>query len=257
MKIYSWNVNGLRACARKGFGEWLGGSDADIVGLQEVRARSEQLEENVRAPEGWFCHFVPAQRPGYSGVALYSREKPQKVETSLGVDDFDCEGRLQWAQFTSLNGANVYFPNGSGKNRDNSRIPFKLNFYRALHEQLNAHFVGTKPVIVMGDFNTAHEEIDLARPKQNHKTSGFCLEEREELSRWIEGGWTDSFRCFTEGNGHYTWWSNRKGVRERNVGWRIDYVLVNKAARQALTNAFICPDVMGSDHCPIGVELEI
>ncbi|HEY5659122.1 MAG TPA: exodeoxyribonuclease III [Myxococcota bacterium] len=256
MRILSWNVNGLRACGRKGFGRWLARSGAEIVGVQEVRAFTEQLPKTLRAPRGWHAHFAPAQRPGYSGVGLYSRRRPDRVETSLGEARFDVEGRLQLAHFGRLVLVNGYFPKGSGTNRDNTRVPFKLDFYRALFERVEKLRRGGRRVLVMGDLNTAHREIDLARPRQNRKTSGFLPEERAELDRWIEAGWVDTFRRFTADGGHYTWWSQRFGVRAKNVGWRIDYVLTSPAAARHVTGAFIQPRVTGSDHCPVGVDVD-
>jgi exodeoxyribonuclease-3 len=256
MRVCSWNVNGIRACAKKGFRDWLEASDARIVGLQEVRATDAQAREALGDLEGWHLHVSPAARAGYSGVALLSREAPTKLETALGESRFDDEGRVQIARFGRLVVANVYFPNGSGKDRSNDRVPFKLDFYRTLHDKLDRLRRGGARVLVMGDFNTAHHEIDLARPKTNQKTSGFLPEEREELSRWIANGWVDTFRRGQPEGGHYTWWSQRFGVRERNVGWRIDYVLASKAAARHVRHAFHEPHVMGSDHCPVGVELD-
>ena len=257
MRLVSWNVNGLRSCYKKGFSDWLQTTDATIVGLQEVRALPEQLSDEQREPEGWTTHFSPAERKGYSGVAFFARQGFENIRTSLGEEQFDCEGRVQIGEWGSLVVANVYFPNGSGKNRDNSRIPFKLDFYRRLFDVLEAEREKGRPVVVMGDFNTAHREIDLARPKQNHKTSGFCPNEREELDRWLQAGWVDSFRhVHGDVEGHYTWWSNRKGVRERNVGWRIDYALVSEAAMPFLKDATVHADVLGSDHCPISLDFE-
>ena len=258
MKIISWNVNGLRACVRKGFSQWLTETDADVVGLQEVRARVDQLPDEIVHPEGWHTLFTPAVRPGYSGVGLYSRHPIEEITTSLGVEEFDVEGRVQIARIGGVRIANIYFPNGSGKNRDNSRIPFKLNFYQTLFDTLEPWRKSGEPVVVIGDFNTAHRPIDLARPKSNHKTSGFCPEEREELDRWLNHGWVDSFRLHhPDKEDMYTWWSNRPGVRERNVGWRIDYGLVSENTREACTNAWIETDTLGSDHCPLGLELTL
>lgn len=256
MRLVSWNVNGLRACYKKGFADWLQNSNADVVGLQEVRALPEQLTVEQRQPEGWSTHFSAAKRKGYSGVAIYTQRKTDRVRTSIGDPSFDDEGRVQIADFGNLVVANIYFPNGSGKDRDNSRIPFKLAFYRKLFEELERERQAGRAVIVMGDFNTAHREIDLARPKSNHKTSGFCQEEREELTRWLEAGWHDTFRHLNgDEPGHYTWWSNRRGVRERNVGWRIDYALCCEKALVHLEQSAIHPGVLGSDHCPISLDL--
>jgi exodeoxyribonuclease-3 len=255
-RILSWNVNGLRACAKKGFGDWLERCGAEIVGVQEVRARCEQLPEGVALPTAWHSHFVAAKRSGYSGVGLYSRRAPDRIESELGKPRFDREGRVQLARFGRLLLANVYFPNGKGTDRDNSRVPFKLAFYRALFERLQRMRRGGYRVLVMGDWNTAHREIDLARPRENQQISGFLPEERAEIDRWLAAGWIDCFRRFEKGPGHYSWWSQRFGVRERNVGWRIDYVLASPAAMRYVADAFIQPEVMGSDHCPVGVDVD-
>lgn len=256
MKICSWNVNGLRAVARKGFADWLAETDIDVLGIQEVRAHPGQVPPEVAAPAGWHTHFHPAQRPGYSGVGLYARRPWDSLEISLDEPTFDDEGRLQIARFGALTIANVYFPNGSGKDRDNGRIPYKLSFYRALFERLEPQRRAGAPLVVIGDFNTAHQEIDLARPKQNTNTSGFCAEERAELDRWLQAGWVDSFRQRVAEGGHYTWWSNRPGIREKNIGWRIDYALLSPGAMPFLRDAAIWPHVQGSDHCPVYVALD-
>jgi exodeoxyribonuclease-3 len=256
LEILSWNVNGLRAAGDKGFLQWLRGSRAQFVGVQEVRAQPEQLTPELRSPRGWHTHFVAAERKGYSGVGLYSRLRPDAVEQRLGVAELDAEGRVQIARMGALTVVNAYFPNGNGKNRDNSRVPFKLRFYRRLHRVLEAEKRRGGRILVMGDLNTAHRPIDLARPRQNEKTSGFLPEERAELERWLKTGWVDTFRHFEPGSGHYTWWSQRKGVRERNVGWRIDYVLASPGALPFVQAAKILPHVYGSDHCPVGVTLD-
>lgn len=257
MRVLSWNVNGLRAIDRGGrFRRWLERSAGDIVGVQEARARLEQLPRRLQRPKGWHTHVAEAERRGYSGVALFTRRAPDAVETCLGADELDREGRLQLARFGRLVVANVYFPNGNGVDRDNSRVPYKLRFYRALFERLARERSRGRRVLVMGDFNTAHREIDLARPRQNKRTSGFLAPEREELERWLDAGWVDTFRHFEPGPGHYTWWSQRKGVREKNIGWRIDYVLACPAAMAFVERAYILRHVRGSDHCPIGVDLD-
>ena len=256
MRILSWNVNGLRACASKGFGRWLARSGADVVGVQEVRARCEDLPPRLAAPAGWHAHFSPAARAGYSGVGLFARRAPDAIDCTLGRPCFDVEGRLQLARFGRLVVANVYFPNGSGTQRDNSRVPYKLRFYRALFERLEKLRADGSHALVMGDFNTAHEEIDLARPRANPNTSGFLLRERRELGRWLSAGWVDTFRAFEPGPGHYSWWSQRPGARDRNIGWRIDYVLASPETMRFVRGAFIDPTVLGSDHAPVGVELD-
>jgi exodeoxyribonuclease-3 len=256
VRIVSFNVNGLRSVLKKGFRRWLTRSGATIVGLQEVRAREDQLTPHARAFSGWHRHVVSAARPGYSGVALLARSPPCAVVTTLGDHAFDVEGRFQLARFGRLVVVNAYFPNGNGPERDNSRISYKLAFYRAVFDRLEPEKQRGTPILVMGDFNTAHREIDLARPKQNVKTSGFTPEERAELDRWICADWVDTFRCFEPGPGHYSWWSQRPGVREKNVGWRIDYVLASPGAAPYLRGAFIHRHVTGSDHCPVGVEVD-
>ena len=255
MRIVSWNVNGLRACVKKGYLDVLTATDADVWLLQEVRAFPEQLPEAARRTEGWHAAFFPAERPGYSGVAIYSRRPPDRVDTSLGEERFDAEGRFIAAHFGRLVVASVYFPKGSGRERDNSRVPYKLDFYRAVFEQIE-RYRKRGPVFVGGDYNTAVEAIDLARPKTNTKSSGFLPEERDEMRRWFEAGWVDVFRRqHPDEPGHYTWWRQFGGARENNVGWRIDYVLASPSAARRVQDAFIWPDVLGSDHCPVGVDL--
>jgi exodeoxyribonuclease-3 len=189
-------------------------------------------------------------------VALFTRREPDRIDTRLGEPRFDREGRLQLAHFGRLVVVNVYFPKGSGKNRDNSRVPYKLDFSRALFARLERLRRSGKRLLVMGDFNTAHQEIDLARPRENQKTSGFLPEERAEFERWIAAGWVDTFRRFESSPGHYTWWSQRAGVRAKNVGWRIDYVLASASVLPFVRRAFIRSEVRGSDHCPVGVDLD-
>ncbi len=256
MRIISWNVNGLRACAKKGFTDWLRGAGAQIVGLQEVRALPEQVPDEIRMLPRWHQSYSPAERLGYSGVGLLSRKRPDRIDNELGEHRFDCEGRLQIAHFGRLVVANGYFPKGSGSKRDNSRIPYKMDFYRRVFDEVEELRRAGKRVLVMGDFNTAHEEIDLARPKQNVENSGFRPEERAEFQRWIDAGWIDTFRHFEPQGGHYTWWSQRQGARQHNVGWRIDYVLACPAAIPHIRKAFISYHVHSSDHCPIGVDAD-
>jgi exodeoxyribonuclease-3 len=256
MRIVSWNVNGLRACASKGFLKFLRASKADVVGIQEVRAFESQLDEDLRRPHGWFTEFSAAEKPGYSGVGFYCRTAPDRVERSLGEARFDAEGRYLVAHFGRLAIVSAYFPKGSGNERDNSRVPYKLDFYRAVFDRVEA-LRRRGPVFVMGDFNTAHTEIDLARPETNRKTSGFLPEERAEVDRWIAAGWVDVFRKRHPGEaGHYTWWRQWGGARENNVGWRIDYVLASPSAARRVKDAFIWPKVKGSDHCPVGVDVD-
>ena len=257
MRIVSWNVNGLRSIEGKGFHRFVAKVKPDVIGVQETRARVEQLGERMRTLRGLpHAHFVHAERPGYSGVAIYSSRPLEGVETSLGARSLDVEGRIQLARIGALTIVNGYFPNGSGNLHDNSRVPYKLRFYRALFRKLEPALDRGEPIVVMGDFNTAPHEIDLARPKENAKTSGFLPIERKELARWIARGFVDSFREFERGEGHYSWWSQRYGVRARNVGWRIDLALVSPGARPFLRGARIHAAVLGSDHAPIEVELD-
>lgn len=255
--VVSWNVNGIRSAVRQGFMNWLKGCTADVVALQEVRADAAAIPPEIMRLRRWTRNFQAADRKGYSGVGLLSLGKPSSVETSLGIEEFDVEGRCQIARFGALWLVNSYFPNGNGKNRDNSRVPYKLAYYQRLRDTLRPAFDRGEPIVVVGDFNTAHQEIDLARPKQNRKTSGFLDEERAELSEWLKEGWVDSFRStHPEEEGRYTWWSQRFGVREKNVGWRIDYILLSPGAAPFLKEAAIYSSTKGSDHCPIGVTLD-
>jgi exodeoxyribonuclease-3 len=254
-RIVSWNVNGLRAAHRKGFLDWLAACDAEIVGLQEVRARLNQLPEELCSPSGWHAHIVAGTRPGYSGVALYARRPPDSVESSLGVRALDDEGRVVMARFGQLTVVNAYFPKGSGTLRDNSRVPYKLRFYRRLF-QILAPQLRSGRVLVMGDYNTAHEDIDLARPRQNVENSGFLPVERRAFARLVRAGWVDTFRHFEKAPGHYSWWSQRVGVRAKNIGWRIDYVLASPAAMRFVRAAAIHPEVRGSDHVPVSVDVD-
>jgi exodeoxyribonuclease-3 len=255
MRIVSWNVNGLRACARKGFSDFLTSSRADVLGVQEVRALAAQLDGDVRSPTGWHASFAAAERPGYSGVGIYSRQAPDRIETTLDDTRFDTEGRYIVAHFGRMAIASIYFPKGSGKERDNSRVPYKLDFYAAVFARMQA-LRRRGPVFVMGDFNTAHADIDLARPDSNRKASGFLPEERAELTRWTDAGWVDTFRAkHPAATGHYTWWRQWGNARRDNVGWRIDYVFASPAAAKRVHRAFIWPQIMGSDHCPVGVDL--
>ncbi len=254
MRLISWNVNGLRACARKGFVKVLEVCDADFFCVQEVRAFPEQLDDQTRYPKGWVANFSAAERPGYSGVGIYSKTEPDQVDTSLGVEEYDVEGRFILARFGRMSIASVYFPKGNGKNRDNSRVPYKLGFYDAVKARVDrARKRG--PVFVVGDFNTAHHDIDLARPKTNNKSSGFLPEERQVLTDWLDDGWVDIFRKQHPGEpGHYTWWRQWGDAKKNNVGWRIDYIYASTSAAKRIDSSYILRDVDASDHCPIGID---
>jgi exodeoxyribonuclease-3 len=255
LRLFSWNVNGLRACARKGFLDWLHDTRPDILGLQETRALPEQLDPEVLEPEGYHSALFPAQRKGYSGVALMSREPAKSVEMgALNEERFDSEGRLIVADFGDFLFYTGYFPNGG---HDLARVPYKLEFSEAVLQHAEAARRAGRSVIICGDVNTAREEIDLANPKSNQKNTGFLPEERAWVSRFLDHGYVDVFRARHPGEGgHYTWWSNRMGARERNVGWRIDYFFVSPELEPRVVDARIHPQVMGSDHCPIELILE-
>ena len=262
LRILSWNVNGLRSVHQRGlFLPWLTRSKAAFVGLQEVRASVDQLPDEL-LPRRWHREVVAAEKKGYSGVGFYSRHKPDTIVTSLGDARFDREGRYLEARLGRLTIVTAYFPNGNGSlldsgKRSNDRIPYKLDFYRAVFSHLEARRAAGEPILVMGDFNTAHRELELARPRENRNTSGFTEHEREELDSWLRSGWTDTFRhVHGDVEGAYSWWSQRVGVREKNIGWRLDLVLASPGAMPHLRDAFIHAHVTGSDHCPVGVELD-
>lgn len=258
--VASWNVNGLRACGSKGFTTWLQGCGADVVAVQEVRATASQIPDDVRNPPGWGSCFSSAAKAGYSGVGLYYRTPPEDVRTSCGETRFDDEGRLQLARIGKLLIVNGYFPNGNGSvlpggKRSNDRVPYKLEFYRKLYDLLETERQSGGRVLVVGDFNTAPQAIDLARPKDNVATSGFRPEERAEVQRWLDAGWVDAFRrLHPDREGAYSWWSQRFGIREKNIGWRIDLGLVSPGAAPFVQEAAIHADVRGSDHCPISFQ---
>jgi exodeoxyribonuclease-3 len=260
VKVASWNVNGLRAVFKKGFMRTLNRMEADgvdVVCLQETRCLREQVKSELGriAAKGWFIHVSAAEKKGYSGVTILSRRDPDSIETRLGQSDLDVEGRAQIARFGDWIVANGYFPNGSGPGRDHSRIPYKLRFFEAMFDALEAERAAGTPIVVVGDFNTAHQPIDLARPKGNRKTSGFTQEECDHLQSILDRGWTDTFRhLHPEQEGAYSWWSNRPGVREKNVGWRIDLAVASPGALARLEHAVIHADIKGSDHCPIQAD---
>jgi exodeoxyribonuclease-3 len=256
LRLFSWNVNGLRACGRKGFREWVDSERPDVLGLQETRALPEQLEPELREPDGYRVWFHAAEKKGYSGVALLSRVEPKRVTLGgLGDDRFDSEGRLIIADFGSFLFYTGYFPNGGN---DLSRVPFKLEFSEAVLQHAEKQRDAGRSIVICGDVNTAHHEIDLANPVSNKKNTGFLPEERAWVSRLVEHGYVDIFRHRNpETTGAYTWWSNRAGVRERNVGWRIDYFFISPDLLDRVVDTRIHADVMGSDHCPISLELAL
>ncbi len=253
MRIISWNVNGIRAAIRKDFFDWYKKDDPDIVCLQEVKARKEQLDGQLDSLSDRHIYWNAAEKAGYSGVAVFSKTEPLSVEKGFGIEEFDREGRVLRLEFEHFFLYNIYFPNGQ---RDQERLDYKLHFYDAYLEQIEALKKTGKAIITCGDYNTAHKEIDLKNPKENSKTSGFLPIEREWMDKLIAHGYTDTFRMYNEEPGQYTWWTYRFGARNRNVGWRIDYFFIDKEHQDAVKKAFIQTDVMGSDHCPLGIELE-
>ncbi len=253
MQIVSWNVNGIRASEKSGFLDWLRKEDPDIVCMQETKAKPNQLSYAIRQPEGYHAYWGSAIRPGYSGVALYTKKKPNKIELGIGKKKYDDEGRTIIAHYDDFILFNSYYPNGR---HDMTRIPYKLEYYDEIMKMAAKLVKKGKNVILTGDFNTAHTEIDLARPKDNVKNTGFRPEERDKLSELIDSGFVDTFREFTKEGGHYTWWSMRVKARQRNIGWRIDYFLTNTAFMKHVKKSYILLEVMGSDHCPLAIELK-
>ncbi len=254
MRIYSWNVNGIRAAAARGFLAWLGAEKPDIVCLQETKAMRADLPEVVVEPAGYASFWAEGQRRGYSGVATYCRQKPKSWHAGLEIERFDAEGRVVITDFGEFELYNVYFPNGKG---GPERLKFKFDFYAAFLEHVDERVKQGHPVIFCGDVNTAHKDIDLARPKENQKISGFLPEECVCLDSWIEHGWVDSFRqLHPDAREAYSWWSMRTRARDRNIGWRLDYFFVHESLMPRVKSAGIASDVLGADHCPVWLEIE-
>lgn len=253
MKILSWNVNGIRAIQKKGFLEWLKREKPDILGIQETKAKPEQLDMFLMHPEGYHSYWNSAVRPGYSGVALFTREKPKKIEMGFGLKKFDEEGRVIMAEYPDFVFLNIYFPNGK---MGPDRLKYKMDFYAETMKFTKKLKAKGKQVIISGDYNTAHKEIDLARPKENEDISGFLPIERAWMDRWVADGQVDIFREFHKEPGHYSWWDLKSGARDRNVGWRIDYHFVTQDLVPKIKSATILRDVIGSDHAPVLIELK-
>lgn len=255
MKLYSWNVNGFRAVCKKPDWNWFADIDADIVALQETKASLEQIPEEHRSPAGYNSYWLGSTvKKGYSGVAVFTKRPPLNVTEELPDPEWQGEGRLLHLEFPEFHFFNVYFPNGQ---MGEQRLNYKLGYYDAFLEFAEV-CRKQKPIVVCGDFNTAHKPIDLARPKENEETSGFLPIERAWLDKFVAHGYIDTFRL-VHGDmpAQYSWWSFRMRARERNVGWRIDYFFVSSELQNKVRNAWIEPMVTGSDHCPIGLELDI
>lgn len=252
MKLLSWNVNGIRSCRRQGLLSWMEAEKAEVVCLQEVRAHREQVEKDLQHLPGYHSFWHSARRPGYSGVATFTRKAPDAVHQGLGRHEFDEEGRVLTLEFGDLAVVNAYFPNSQ---RTHARLDYKLDFCEAMLAWLQGLRDRGRHVLLCGDYNIAHRAIDLKNPKENERNAGYLPEERAWMDQLLGAGFVDAFRRRCPEPGHYTWWSNRPGVRDRNIGWRIDYVVVDEGLDARVARSFHQPEVRGSDHCPVGVEL--
>lgn len=252
-RLLSWNVNGIRAVMGKGFLDWLNKESPDILCLQETKAQPDQLDADLREPAGYHVYWAYPERKGYSGVAVFAKDKPLDIRYDFGDSDLDLEGRVIVAEYPGFTLFNVYFPNGkSGQ----ERLDYKMTFYDTFLKYADSLKAAGKKLVTCGDVNTAHKEIDLARPKENSKVSGFLPEERAWIDKFVAHGYVDTFRHFNQEPDQYTWWDMKSGARARNVGWRIDYFFVSEDLLPSVKKAFIMPEVMGSDHCPIGIVLK-
>jgi len=254
IKILSWNVNGIRAVHRKGnFGDVFK-EQPHILCVQETKAQPEQLSADIITIEGFRSYFSSAERKGYSGIALYTKEEPKNIMTGFGIERFDNEGRIQIADYEDFVLFNIYFPNGKGSKE---RLQYKMDFYDAFLEYVDKLKQQGRKIVVTGDVNTAHKAIDLARPKENEKVSGFLPEERAWIDKFLSHGYVDTFRMFNQEPDQYTWWDLKSRARERNIGWRIDYFYVSENLKDNMKAAYILPEIIGSDHCPIGIDVVI
>jgi exodeoxyribonuclease-3 len=251
MKLLSWNVNGLRAVLGKGFGEFVSAEQPDVLCLQETKARPEQVPMPLELG-GYHDYWNSAEKPGYSGVAVFTRQKPLSVAYGMGLPEHDTEGRVLTLEYPDFILVNVYTPNAQDELR---RLSYRLQWDEAFRQ----HLVGCaarKPVVFCGDLNVAHQEIDIARPKENRFSPGFSDAERESFTKLLDAGFVDTYRQhYPDHSGAYSWWSYRAGARQRNVGWRIDYFGVSRSMIERVTSATILPEVLGSDHCPVGICL--
>ena len=250
MKLISWNVNGIRAALKNGFGDFFEKNRPDILCLQEVKVAKEDIPD--LSLKNYHLYWNHADKKGYSGTAICSKIKPLSVTYGMNIAKHDSEGRLITAEYEKFFLVNVYVPNTK---RDLSRLPYREKEWDVDFLKYLKKLEKKKPVVFCGDLNVAHQEIDLTYPKANVKNHGFTPEERKGFDRLIEAGFVDTFREFEKDGSHYTWWSRFANCRARNIGWRIDYFLISKVLRPKLKKAFILPDVIGSDHCPVGIEL--
>ncbi len=253
IKILSWNVNGIRAVLKKGLLDWVKKESPDIICFQETKALPTQLPPELRHPADYEAHWHSAERLGYSGVSTWTKTKPLSVKKGFGIKKFDEEGRVLETEFKDFTLLNIYFPNGK---MNEERLKYKMDFY----EEVLKYFIklkkSGKKLVICGDYNTAHKPIDLARPKENEKVSGFLPIERAWMDKLVASGFIDTFRISNQDPGHYTWWDQLSRARERNVGWRIDYHFISEGLKPFLFDASILPEVMGSDHCPVGISLK-
>ena len=249
--ILSWNVNGYRAVAQKGFLDWLKAAGPDILCIQELRVHPGELEMALLEPCGYKAWWNPAKKKGYSGTATFSRRVPVSTGV-MGIAEFDDEGRVQVVEYPEFTIVNAYFPNSQ---QERARLDYKLRFCKEITAFCDNLRSQGRNVVLCGDYNIAHTEIDLARPKDNDDSPGYYPEERAAMTEFLGAGYCDTFRHFVKEGGHYSWWSYRGGARQRNVGWRIDYHCVNEEFLPRVKRAWILPDVMGSDHCPVGIEV--
>lgn len=255
IRLLSWNVNGIRAAYKKGFVDWVKKESPDILCIQETKAHPDQLTDSLLNIDGYTSHFSSSiVKKGYSGVAIYTKPEPDRIENGIGISKFDDEGRIIIADYKSFILINIYYPNGKARAE---RLQYKMDFYDAFLVFADKLVKKGKKLVICGDVNTAHKEIDLARPKENSKISGFLPIEREWMDSFFSHGYVDTFRMFNDKPEQYTWWDQQSRARERNVGWRIDYFFVSDNLKKNVKDAFIMPDVMGSDHCPVGLILEI
>jgi len=253
MKLVSWNVNGIRASAEKGLFSWLESCGADVVCLQETKAHADQLTEEFTSRPGWKTWWSESEKKGYSGVAMYSRREPQNV-TKLGVKEFDAEGRFLALDFGAWVFAGAYFPNSQ---EAGARLGYKLGFCRAVDEWSGRLKKAGKQIVLCGDYNIAHRPIDLARPQQNEENPGYLPEEREWMEGFLNSGWVDTFRTLHPDEQKFSWWSYRFRAKAKNIGWRIDYHCATAGLKERLRSATIHPEVEGSDHVPVAVELDL
>ncbi len=255
MKLLSWNVNGLRAVHKKGFLDWFISENPDILCIQETKAHPDQLPDELVNVDGYKSYFSFSKiKKGYSGVAIYTKHEPSKVDYGFGIPRFDDEGRIVIATFKEFVLMNIYYPNGKASEE---RLKYKMDFYDAFLDYADKLVKKGNKLIICGDVNTAHKEIDIARPKENENVSGFLKIERDWMDKFVSHGYIDTFRMFNQEPEQYTWWDLVTRARERNVGWRIDYFFVSENFKDKVKNAYILPDVMGSDHCPIGLEITL